>query len=147
MSAKLSLDDLLCFATYAASHAFTRAYRPLLDTLGLTYPQFLVLMVLSERDGLLVKEIGARLFLDSGTLTPLLKRLEVAGLVRRSRDTADERQVRVSLTEAGRFTWDKAHATPHSVGEAACLDTQEVHELAQRLAQLRDRLQAAFEPA
>jgi MarR family transcriptional regulator, organic hydroperoxide resistance regulator len=96
------LEDNLCFAVYAANHAHAAAYKPLLEPLGLTYPQYLVLLVLWERDGPAVKEIGARLHLDSGTLTPLLKRMEAAGLLRRERDAEDERQVRIRLTETGR---------------------------------------------
>ena len=98
----LGLDQQLCFAVYAAAHAFTAAYKPLLEPLGLTYPQYLVLLVLWQKDGVSVKEIGARLHLDSGTLTPLLKRLEAAGYLTRSRDPADERQLRVELTDEGR---------------------------------------------
>lgn len=94
-----TLDDQLCFALYSTAHAVTRAYKPILDPLGLTYPQYLVLLVLWERDGMSVKDIGARLFLDSGTLTPLLKRMESAGFVQRGRDPADERQLRVHLTQ------------------------------------------------
>src|SRR5689334_24429696 len=94
----LSLGHQLCFAIYSTAHAFNRVYKPLLDRLGLTYPQYLVMLVLWERDGLSVKEIGERLFLDSGTLTPLLKRLEVAHLVKRTRSAEDERQVLVALT-------------------------------------------------
>jgi DNA-binding MarR family transcriptional regulator len=104
----LRLDRQLCFAVYSAAHAFAAAYRPVLDPLGLTYPQYLVLMVLWEKDAVSVKEIGARLHLDSGTLTPLLKRLEAAGYLRRSRDPVDERQLRVELTEAGRGLREKA---------------------------------------
>ena len=96
------LSHMLCFAVYSAGHAFTRAYKALLEPLGLTYPQYLVLLVLWEGDEIPVKEIGQRLFLDSGTLTPLLKRLEAAGLLRRTRDPRDERQVRIGLTERGR---------------------------------------------
>ncbi|MDJ0389901.1 MarR family transcriptional regulator [Roseomonas sp. E05] len=95
------LEDNLCFAVYAANHAFTAAYKPLLEPLGLTYPQYLVLLILWEQEGRTVKEIGARLHLDSGTLTPLLKRMEANGLLRRQRDAEDERQVRISLTEKG----------------------------------------------
>src|SRR5437764_419499 len=94
----VKLSAQLCFATYAAAHAFTRLYKPLLEPLKLTYPQYLVMLVLWESDDVTVKEIGQRLFLDSGTLTPLLKRLEAAGIVRRIRDRNDERQVRISLT-------------------------------------------------
>jgi DNA-binding MarR family transcriptional regulator len=93
-----TLDDQLCFALYSTAHAVTRAYKPMLDEFGLTYPQYLVLLVLWERDGMSVKDIGDRLFLDSGTLTPLLKRMESAGFLKRSRDPADERQLRVNLT-------------------------------------------------
>ena len=95
------LDEQLCFALYAASLAVTRAYKPLLDELGLTYPQYLVLHALWEADGRTVGAIGERLALDSSTITPLLKRLEAAGLVVRARDREDERQVRVGLTAAG----------------------------------------------
>jgi DNA-binding MarR family transcriptional regulator len=104
------LSDHLCFMLYSASRAFTAAYKPLLEPLGLTYPQYLVLVVLWEQDGLNVKEISDRLQLDSGTLTPLLKRMEAAGFVRRRRDTADERQVRVGLTSRGRAL--QAEAAP-----------------------------------
>lgn len=98
----LRLDDQLCFALYSASHLMTRAYRPMLTALGLTYPQYLALLVLWEADDLTVGALGERLYLDSGTLTPLLKRMEAQGLVERRRDPADERQVRIRLTEAGR---------------------------------------------
>ena len=87
---------------YSTAHAFNRVYKPLLDKLGLTYPQYLVMLVLWERDGVPVKDIGERLFLDSGTLTPLLKRLEAAELVRRTRSTEDERQVLIALTPRAR---------------------------------------------
>src|ERR1700758_3974437 len=83
----LRLDNQICFAVYSAAHAFNRVYKPLLARLGLPYPQYLVMLVLWERDGLPIKEIGERLFLDSGTLTPLLKRLEAAGFVKRSRSS------------------------------------------------------------
>lgn len=98
----LRLDNQLCFAVYAAAHAFSAAYKPLLEPFGLSYPQYLVLLALWERDGLSVKEIGARLELDSGTLTPLLKRLEASGYLRRERVPGNERQLQVGLTEAGR---------------------------------------------
>ena len=98
----LLLDNQLCFALYSASLAMTKLYKPWLDELGLTYPQYLVMLVLWERDGLAVGELGERLRLDSGTLTPLLKRLEAAGLVSRLRATHDERRVHITLTPAGR---------------------------------------------
>ena len=95
------LEQQLCFSVYSAAHAFTAAYKPLLEPFGLTYPQYLVLLALWQKDGVSVKEIGGRLHLDSGTLTPLLKRLQASGYVRRGRDPADERQLRVELTEKG----------------------------------------------
>src|SRR6201995_1466873 len=97
----LKLDNQICFAIYSAAHAFNRVYKPLLDRLGLTYPQYLVMLVLWERDGVPVKDIGERLFLDSGTLTPLLKRLEAAELIKRTRSTEDERQLMIALTAKG----------------------------------------------
>lgn len=100
--ASLKLNDQICFALYATSHRMTKLYRPYLSRMGLTYPQYLVLLVLWEADGLTLKEIGRRLYLDSGTLTPLLKRLERNGHVRRARSTTDEREVHVHLTDAGR---------------------------------------------
>ena len=101
-SPALRLDNQICFAVYATAHAFNRTYKPLLDPLGLTYPQYLVMMVLWEQNELLVKEIGNRLELDSGTLSPLLKRLEKIGFVERRRNQADERQVSIRLTETGK---------------------------------------------
>ena len=104
----LSLDNQLCFSLYAAAHAIKKAYRPLLEELGLTYPQYLVLIVLWTTDALKVSDIGHRLALDSGTLTPVLKRLEAAGLVTRARRAHDEREVEVSLTDAGRALRERA---------------------------------------
>lgn len=112
----LRLDQQLCFAVYAAHHAFTAAYKPLLEPLGLTYPQYLVLLVLWERDGCMVKEIAHRLHLDSGTVTPLLKRMEAGGLLRRLRDTVDERQVRIELTEKGRLLQPEVLKVRQEVG-------------------------------
>ncbi|TRW89096.1 MarR family transcriptional regulator [Mycolicibacterium sp. 018/SC-01/001] len=106
------LDEQLCFALYSASRAVTAAYRPLLDELDLTYPQYLVLMVLWEEEPCTVGHLGDRLHLDSGTLSPLLKRLESAGLVRRTRSTADERRVEISLTERGRALEERAACIP-----------------------------------
>ncbi len=108
----LKLENQLCFALYSASRAFTRAYQPLLEPLGLTYPQYIVMLVLWEGEALSVSELGARLSLDSGTLTPLLKRLEEAGFATRRRDEADERVVRVSLTARGRALHERAQAVP-----------------------------------
>ena len=109
------LDEQICFAVYSAAHAFNRAYRPFLAELGLTYPQYLVMLVLWEQDGRSVKAIGERLMLDSGTLTPLLKRLEGNGLILRKRGREDERQVLVELTEAGRVLHEKTGRSANPV--------------------------------
>ena len=106
----LLLGNQICFAIYSTAHAFNRVYKPLLDRIGLTYPQYLVMLVLWERDGLAVKDIGEQLFLDSGTLTPLLKRLEAAELIKRTRSTRDERQVLIALTSRGQALREKARA-------------------------------------
>ena len=111
----LALDNQFCFALYSTSHAMTKTYKPLLDRLGLTYPQYLVMLVLWEQDDVLVKDIGARLFLDSGTLTPLLKRLEANGLLARLRDSVDERQVRIVLSDAGRALRVRALEVPEQI--------------------------------
>ena len=111
----LALDQQLCFALYAASLAMTKAYKPLLAPLGLTYPQYLVMLVLWEGDGLGVSQLGARLALDSGTLTPLLKRLEAQALVQRLRDASDERRVRLHLTASGRALRAQAMAVPQAI--------------------------------
>ena len=111
----LRLDQQLCFPLYAAANAIGRAYRPLLEPLGLTYPQYLVMLVLWESAPLSVGEIGTRLLLDSGTLTPLLKRLESAGLVRRQRDPEDERRVVIDLKAAGRQLEARARAVPEAL--------------------------------
>ena len=134
------LDSQLCFALYSASLAMGRLYRGLLDELGLTYPQYLVMLVLWERDAMRVTDIGERLLLDSATLTPLLKRLEKAGLVRRIRSVDDERSVVVSLTDAGAGLREKAHQIPRAVGRATCLTGQQMDVLKESLWQLRERL-------
>ena len=112
----LQLDAQLCFPLYAASNLLTRLYRPLLDELGLTYPQYLVMLVLWEQAPANVGELSARLYLDSGTLTPLLKRLEAAGLVRRQRSAEDERRVEVSLTSKGQALKKRALDVPGAMG-------------------------------
>jgi len=109
------LDEQICFAVYSAAHAFNRAYRPFLAALGLTYPQYLVMLVLWEQDGQSVTAIGDRLGLDSGTLTPLLKRLEGHGLIQRQRGREDERIVLVVLTAAGAALREKAAGVPNPV--------------------------------
>ncbi len=138
----LALDRQLCFALYAASLAMTKLYKPLLEPLGLTYPQYLVMLVLWQHDGAgpAVGEIGERLALDSGTLTPLLKRLEQAGLVLRLRDTADERRVRVALSAAGRALRRRAEAVPQAIATASGCTLGELNELTAQLQGLRARL-------
>lgn len=139
----LRLDKQLCFALYSASHAMSKAYKPHLDALGLTYPQYVAMLVLWERDGLTVSEIGARLYLDSGTLTPLLKRLEGAGYISRLRDADDERRVLIQLTAAGRKLKTKAVAIPACMLDAMQCSIKELSDLTRQVQQLRDRLQAA----
>nr|WP_233582088.1 MarR family transcriptional regulator [Asaia sp. W19] len=132
------LSNFVCFSLYAASHAFNRLYQPLLEPLGLTYPQYLVMTVLWGSDGKLVGEIGSKLLLVSSTLTPLLKRLEGAGLVERARDQKDERQVRVRLTEAGRALRVQAETIPACVLAATGLSITELRDLRNRIDQLRE---------
>lgn len=136
----LRLDHQVCFALYSASLTMTRLYQPLLAELGLTYPQYIALLALWERDGGTVSELGGRLFLDSGTLTPLLKRLEASGLVARLRDAADERRVRITLTPAGRALRSRAEAVPHCVLERSQCTVPELQSLTHQLTALRDRL-------
>jgi MarR family transcriptional regulator, organic hydroperoxide resistance regulator len=140
----LLLGNQLCFAVYSTAHAFNRFYKPLLDRLGLTYPQYLAMLVLWEQDGISVKEIGERLYLDSGTLTPLLKRLEAAGLVKRTRSTEDERQVLVALTPQGQALKEKARGVPQSILEASECSVAELVALKSEILTLRDRLNAAL---
>lgn len=136
----LLVDDQLCFALYSATHAIQGLYRPLLSDLGLTYPQYLVLLVLWERDGLPVSEIGDRLFLNSATLTPLLKRMGTAGLVERRRSTADERRVEVFLTDLGRDMRTSVREVTHEVTCAAQAASEQVAELIENITLLRDGL-------
>jgi DNA-binding MarR family transcriptional regulator len=136
----LQLDQQLCFALYSASLAMNKVYRTLLAKLRLTYPQYLVMLVLWERDELTVSEIGERLFLDSATLTPLLKRLEAAGLLDRARSTEDERQVIISLTAEGRALKKQASSVPSEVFCATGCDVDEVLALKILLTDLRERL-------
>ena len=140
----LLLGNQLCFAVYSTAHAFNRFYKPMLDRLGLTYPQYLVMLVLWEQDGLPVKEIGERLFLDSGTLTPLLKRLEAAGLVKRTRSREDERQVIVALTAQGEALKEKARGLPLSILAASECSVAELAALKKEVELLRDKLNAAL---
>ncbi|HSW05842.1 MarR family winged helix-turn-helix transcriptional regulator [Aquabacterium sp.] len=136
----LALDHQLCFALYAASLAMTKTYKPLLEPLGLTYPQYLVMLVLWEGDGISVSQLGERLTLDSGTLTPLLKRLQALGLVQRLRDATDERRVLLQLTTAGRRLKAKAVAVPQTIACATACDLAQVGALARQLHTLRASL-------
>ncbi len=143
----LALDRQLCFALYAASLAMTKVYKPLLSPLGLTYPQYLVMLVLWEGDGITVSQLGARLTLDSGTLTPLLKRLEALALVQRLRDAADERRVLLRLTTAGRALRAQALAVPQAIACATACDLQQISQLSTQLQQLRQQLTTLSPPA
>lgn len=136
----LKLDNQLCFALYSASLAMTKVYKPLLDKLGLTYPQYLVMLALWEEDAQMVSALGQRLSLDSGTLTPLLKRLEAAGLVSRVRDTADERRVHIVLTASGRRLKTRATQIPQCMLAASQYSIDELASLTQQLRGLRDQI-------
>ncbi|MED5388888.1 MAG: MarR family transcriptional regulator [Pseudomonadota bacterium] len=136
----LKLDLQVCFALYSAQLAMSKVYRKLLRALGLTYPQYLVMMVLWEQDRLSVSEIGERLFLDSATLTPLLKRLEGAGLVVRQRSRPDERHVEVTLTDAGRALRKQAETVPEAVLCASQCSPEALVGLRDELHALRVRL-------
>lgn len=141
----LALDKQLCFALYSASLAMTKVYKPLLAPLGLTYPQYLVMLALWEDDGLGVSELGGRLALDSGTLTPLLKRLEAQGRISRERDAADERRVIIRLTAEGRQLKVAARAVPQAIGRASGCELGEIVELTRQLTSVRDALSRATE--
>jgi DNA-binding MarR family transcriptional regulator len=132
------LADFLCFAVYSANLAYGRAYKPLLDQLGLTYPQYIAIVALSEEDNQTVGSLGEKLFLESNTLTPLLKKLEAMGYVRRQRAAEDERQVVVSLTEAGRRLREKA--TTANLVKAAGLSAEDFRKLQRSVVTLRDNL-------
>lgn len=138
--AMLRLDNQLCFALYSASLAMTKVYKPLLDSIGLTYPQYLVMLVLWEKEGLMVSEIGEKLSLDSGTLTPLLKRLETSGLVTRIRAVDDERRVHISLTAAGRALKLQAAAIPGCILNASQCSLPELAALTRQVQALRQQL-------
>ncbi|MFJ8491516.1 MarR family winged helix-turn-helix transcriptional regulator [Streptomyces sp. NPDC094038] len=139
----LHLDRQICFSLHAASRAFNGVYRVILKDLGLTYPQYLVMLVLWEQGDLPVKRLGEHLRLDSGTLSPLLKRLEAAGLVRRERSTRDERSVEVRLTEEGTALRERALEVPRRIVAATGFDVEEIRDLKTRLDQLTGTLDAA----
>lgn len=140
---ELKLDNQLCFAVYAAAHAFAQAYKPHLEPLGLTYPQYLVMLLLWERDGRSVNELGAPLRLDSGTLTPLLKRMEKAGFLTRQRDQKDERVTRIHLTAHGASLRETARAIPAAMLCASGLDVAGLSDLRDRIAEVGDALRDA----
>jgi MarR family transcriptional regulator, organic hydroperoxide resistance regulator len=136
MADGLELEKQVCFALYSATRAVTQLYRPVLDALGLTYPQYLVMLVLWERGPSLVKELGQALELDSGTLSPLLKRLEAQGYVRRERCVDDERAVRVHLTEQGAALRTRASNVPRRIAGATGMELVELEALRQNLVSL-----------
>jgi DNA-binding MarR family transcriptional regulator len=139
----LALENQLCFAVYAASHAFTKAYKPLLAELGVTYPQYLVMLVLWQKRVATVTEIGAALGLDSGTLSPLLKRLEKTGYIRRERSREDERQVAIHLTPAGSAAHEAGMRIGAAIGKATGCDLQSLQELLATMKTLRHNLEEA----
>ena len=138
-----NLDEQLCFALYAASRAMISCYRPQLDALGITYPQYLVMLVLWEREEATVTAIGTALQLETGTLSPLLKRLETAGFVHRRRQEVDERSVLVSLTDAGRALRADVPDIQHHVGDATGMSNAEINDVRETLHQLTLRLRAS----
>ncbi|WP_377299492.1 MarR family winged helix-turn-helix transcriptional regulator [Rhizobium sp. SGZ-381] len=138
-----SLPDvtgMLCFSLYSAGHAFTQLYRPLLDELGLTYPQYLVMVTLWNRDGQNVKELGQALFLDSSTLTPLLKRLDAAGLITRTRNPKDEREVLIHLTTKGQALQASARDVMRCIEEAVGMDADTVKAIKASVDKIRDKI-------
>ena len=141
MDRPLKIDELLCFSVYSVNHAISRLYRPLLAPLGLTYPQYLVLVALWDRDHRRVSDLGAELQLDTNTLTPLLKRMETAGLLTRQRNPEDERSLIVTLTENGRVLEHKATELMACVLEAMGGDIEELSALRDQLHALRDKLE------
>ena len=139
----LGVEEMLCFAAYSSSLAFNRFYKPMLDRMGLTYPQYLVMSLLWQDDGQTVGGLGERLFLESNTVTPLVKRLEAMGLVRRERDARDERVVRVRLTDAGTTMAQEANCLPQAVLDATGLSPHAIEALRDGLVALREKLRAA----
>jgi MarR family transcriptional regulator, organic hydroperoxide resistance regulator len=141
---KRELGDFLCFAVYSANLAFGRAYKPILDQVGLTYPQYITIVALWEEDNQTVSSLGDKLFLESNTLTPMLKKLEAMGYVRRQRSAADERQVVVSLTDAGRRAREKISST--NLVKATGLNAEDFRTMQKGVVALRNNLMAATEP-
>lgn len=141
----LNLEDHLCFSLYACSRAILRLYRPYLDELQLTYPQYLVLVTLWEKQQSTIKEIGEALSLDTGTLTPLLKRMEAAGLIERRRDKVDERVVNIHITQAGNALQEKAACVPQSLFEASGMNKEELDEINNTIISLLHQLNGTAE--
>jgi DNA-binding MarR family transcriptional regulator len=133
----LLLDNQLCFALYSSSHLMTKIYKPLLKEIGLTYPQYLAMLVLWEEDGITVGKLGEKLYLDSGTLTPLLKRMEAAGLVKRARSGTDERQVFIHLTDKGRALKRAAASVPAQIARTTGMSLNEIIKLRKQLTKLQ----------
>ncbi|WP_070379519.1 MarR family winged helix-turn-helix transcriptional regulator [Rhodococcus sp. WMMA185] len=140
MTNALELDRQVCFALYSASRAMTATYRPLLEKLGVTYPQYLVLLALWEHDGRGVSELCDALALDTGTLSPLLKRLEVLGLLERRRSPADERRVSIHLTESGAALREEAIGIPAELTRSTGMDVDELAALRDTLTRLTESL-------
>jgi len=138
------LDEQLCFAIYSTSLAMSKVYRPLLSSLGITYPQYLVLIVLWQQDGVTVSQIGNQLFLDSATLTPLLKRMEEAGFISRERSARDERQVIISLTKAGQALREQAKQLSSSILCATQCSKEEALALKDQIVALRKNLEKSM---
>jgi len=142
----LHLEAQLCFALYSATLALGKAYGPVLAGLGLTYPQYLVMLVLWQEDGLTVRALGEQLHLHSGTLTPMLKRMEQAGLVRRTRDKQDERLVRTELTQAGRDLRTRAQQVPCTIAQFMGMPTERLMQIKDDLQELRQSLETTTAP-
>jgi MarR family transcriptional regulator, organic hydroperoxide resistance regulator len=139
-AAKPRLEQQLCFAIYSTMHAINKAYQPLLEKLGLTYPQYLAMLVLWETGDVTVKQLGERLFLDSGTLTPLLKRLEAMGLLHRARDPKDERRVRLTLTEKGKTLRADALPVPGQIAAAMGRPPEDLKAVRKELRRIRNTI-------
>lgn len=140
----LLLDNQVCFALYSTSLMLTKVYKPILQAVGLTYPQYLAMLVLWERDGITVGELSARLLTDPGSVTPLLKRLEGEGLITRTRSSADERVVELRLTDKGRELQQQAQAFPACIVEASGQSAEQLMALKDELVKLRSQLQQAL---
>lgn len=147
IAAELKLDVLLCFSAYSLSHAFSRFYRPLLDKLGLTYPQFVVMMVLWENGKITMKALTDLVMLESNTLTPLLKKLEAAGLVKRTRNKDDERVLDIEITDKGLTLKADGQMAAVELALASGEDLDGVMEMQQRMARMRDSVREKLEAA